>query len=146
VIYESRQVCYDSEHVFLIDTLLPVERVFVMFGQRSKAFFLSLISFVTFGPIVLMIFWDATIGVIILFLGLGISFRCLHLVRAIQTEGAVADQEALFAKHDRANVVYVSLLDTQGQPLDAAAARARIAAAEAQAGPRDTIIGVHRHL
>ena len=114
-----------------------------MFGQGSKRFFVVLMVAAIVGPIAAMIWWPQ-IGAILFFLGLAIVARCVYLIRAIHTEGAQQDQAQLYSRRDRGQTIFVQLVDDDGNDLDQATARARLAAANLRAGPRDTVVGVRR--
>jgi hypothetical protein len=51
---------------------------------------------------------------------------------------------ALSARQNRGRTIFVQLADDHGNALPADDVQARLAAAHQNAGPRDTVIGVHR--
>jgi hypothetical protein len=114
-----------------------------MFGPRSKAFFLTVICLSIIGPILVM-FWNVQLGGLLFLVGLLLAARCIGLVRSIQMEGAVQDGVALSARQNRGRTIFVQLVDDHGNALPADVVQARLAAAHQNAGPRDTVIGVHR--
>jgi hypothetical protein len=116
-----------------------------MFGQTTKRVFLGLIVASFAIPIGLML-WNPLWGAIALIIGVPIATRCLLLVRSIQREGTLRDQQALFTKQNRATTIYVSLVDATGTALPSDIAAAKLAAAHATAGPRDIVIGVRHPL
>ena len=114
-----------------------------MFGHTSKTFFLTLIVLSFLVPIVLM-FWNVQYGAVALVLGLAIAWRGLRLVRMIQMQGTLQDQQALQVKRNQAQTIFVQLIDADGNDLAPEIAEAKLGAARLQAGPRDMVIGVRR--
>jgi hypothetical protein len=114
-----------------------------MFGSRSKTFFLAVTCAAVMIPI-LVLLWNPQLGGALFFLGLLIAARCISLVRSIQIKESLQDEAALVTSHNRGRTIFVQLTDDYGTPLPTEVAQARLAAAQQQAGPRDTVIGVHR--
>ena len=114
-----------------------------MFGRTSKTFFLALIALSFLVPIALM-FWNIQYGAVTMVLGLAIAWRALRLVRMIQMQGTLQDQQALQVKRNQAQTIFVQLIDENGNDLAPEIAEAKLAAAHLQAGPRDMVIGVRR--
>lgn len=114
-----------------------------MFGLRSKPLALALAATAIVLPLVVLL-WNPYIGGLLILCGLFITTRCFAMLRANQFDRLVADEAALVAQHNRGCTILVSLVDKQGLALPADLARARLDAAQAQTGPRDTVVGVHR--
>src|SRR5689334_18958332 len=76
------------------------------------------------------------------FAGLTVICRCIMFLGDNRIERA-RQEEALLARQDRGQTILVQLVDDNGIPLPFDIAQARLTTAQRQAGPRDTVIGVH---
>lgn len=116
-----------------------------MFGQEGKTFVRILTVASVLVPISIM-FWNVQWGVIALLLGLFTLGRAIQTLRTMHLEGTLADQDALYQKANRGQTIYVQLVDDAGVALPVELANAKLAAAQQQAGPRHTVLGVHRKI
>jgi hypothetical protein len=89
--------------------------------------------------------WDRQAGVVAFLIGLFIAMRAIRVLRADAANSLLDDpsyQRLQQHQGERGRTIWVSLLDDQGQPLDAAAAERKLAQARKAAGPRDMVVGV----
>ena len=112
--------------------------------RRQRRMQLAIVAFTLLGPLVMAV-WSPEWAAIFLLLGLIVALRALRVLRATALED-LGDDPSLQRMHhlqgERGRTVWVSLLDDNGQPLDAAAAERKLAQARATAGPRDMVVGV----
>lgn len=114
-----------------------------MFGQEGKTFIRILIVVLIILPLGMML-WNIQWGVIAMVFCLATAGRAIRTLQVMQIEGTLADQDALNRKANSAQTIYVQLIDDAGNPLPATLAKERVALAQRNAGPRDTVLGVHR--
>lgn len=116
-----------------------------MFGQEGRTFLrvLGVVSIAV--PFAIMV-WNIEFGAIALLFGMLLLYRTLRLVRLMEVKGADAHEAALYRKANSGQTIYVQLIDDAGKPLPSDIAQAKIAEAQRRAGPRDTVLGVHRKL
>ncbi len=116
-----------------------------MSDRVERRLLLGLIGLVIFGPVAVMM-WNLRLGVVLLLLGLIVAYQGSRMLRALNAEGAVQDQQYLYSRRDRGRTIYVELVDDDGNELQPSVAEQRLAEARLNAGPRDTVIGVRRKL
>lgn len=97
------------------------------------------------GPLILML-WQPALGLLLLPMGLLVAARSWYVhQRVVDAEGRRRHSRA-HVKANQANIIYVQVVDDQGNDLPPAVARAKLEAAQMEAGPRDTVLPVRRKL
>lgn len=82
------------------------------------------------------------IGVILIVASLLSCYRGLRYIDYLERDEVIDDPRITRHRQEASKVIYVSIVDDAGNLLPDAEAKAKIRQAEAQAGPRDTIIPV----
>jgi hypothetical protein len=132
-----------QEAVYFFNATLS-SRECLMDERRQRRIQLAIVAFTLVGPLVVAV-WSPEWAALALLLGLIIALRALRVMRADALNARSDDPSLQRMQHlqgERGRTVWVSLLDDNGQPLDAAAAERKLAQARAAAGPRDMVVGV----
>ncbi|KAB8141556.1 hypothetical protein F8S13_19330 [Chloroflexia bacterium SDU3-3] len=96
-------------------------------------------------PLIVMI-WQPVLGLLLLPMALLVAARSWYLHRRwVDAEGRKQHSRAQ-VKANQANIIYVQVVDDQGNDLPPAVARAKLEAAHMEAGPRDTVLPARRKL
>ncbi|NTW97277.1 MAG: hypothetical protein HGB28_01855 [Oscillochloris sp.] len=114
-----------------------------MFNQRSRIFFLIVIVAALVVPVLVALRYPVIGGALFL-VGATLAWRNMRLVLLTTHDRDPADQRRRAQAREQARMIFVQLVDDQGNDLDPATCESRLAAARLHAGPRDTVIGVRR--
>ena len=105
---------------------------------RRAAYWITL--FAVLIPALIMI-WNVQIGVPLLLLGVYFSYRAIRMARSDAVIASDENPDELLRRSAR--TILVQLVDDEGRELPPEIAEKRMAAAQAQANPVDTVVGVH---
>ncbi|MFD3164570.1 hypothetical protein [Herpetosiphon sp. NSE202] len=82
------------------------------------------------------------IGAILIIASLLSCYRGIRYIGYLERDEIIDDPRITRHRQESANVIYVSIVDDAGNLLPDAEAKAKVRRAEAQAGPRDTVVAV----
>jgi len=108
----------------------------------------AITAFAIILPLVIL-YWNIPLGVVMLLVGTNVSFRAIRLSQREDTTLGVSDEETIRigrAQGERARTIYVQLVDNDGVELPPDVAQECLTRAQAKAGPRDTVIGIHHKI
>jgi hypothetical protein len=111
--------------------------------QRRIAYTIAAASVVI--PIMVML-WNIELGIILFFMGLIVAYRAIRYGAQDDLHSLNDAAEQKLSRHqiERGRTIFVQIVDDFGRDLPPATVQKLMADAQAQAGPRDTVVPV-RH-
>lgn len=114
-------------------------------SQRRIAYTIAAVSVLI--PIMVMI-WNIELGIILFFMGLIVAYRAIRYgaYDDLRSLNQAAEQQLSRHQNERGRTIFVQIVDDFGRDLPPATVQKLMADAQAQAGPRDTVVAVRNQI